>query len=127
MESIIGASVPIMFFAMIAAIVIVPRYFRSLERQKLAETMRAAIENGQQLPPEVVEALTSGTPARSAPKSDLRRGVVWLGVAVGLAIVGLVLGVAEPDATYPLLAISALPGFIGAAFLVLAWLNRKQA
>ena len=33
-----GILVPISFFAMIAAIVIVPRYFRSMERQKMAET-----------------------------------------------------------------------------------------
>ena len=34
--------IPIALFAMIAAIVILPRYFRSQERQKMADTLRLA-------------------------------------------------------------------------------------
>ena len=49
--------VPLGFFAMIAAIVIVPRYLKSIERQKLQDTLRASIEKGAELPPEVVQAL----------------------------------------------------------------------
>ena len=60
-----GILVPLGFFAMVAAIVIVPRYLKSLERQKLQETLRASIEKGAELPPEVVQALTSD--AKPAP------------------------------------------------------------
>ena len=36
MEGVIATLVPFGFMAMIAAIVIIPRYFRSQERQKMA-------------------------------------------------------------------------------------------
>ena len=120
-----GILVPISFFGMIAAIVLVPRYFKSLERQKMAETLRAAIERGQELPPEMISAMTSDVRPKGLPPSpqrDIRTGVIWLFVAAGLATFGL----EEPDATYPLLAFAAFPGFIGAAFVVLGLLNKSK-
>ncbi|WP_395671517.1 DUF6249 domain-containing protein [Phenylobacterium sp.] len=121
--------IPITLFAMIAAIVVLPRYFRSQERQKFADAMRAAIEKGQPLPPEVIDAMSGdirrGAPTAS-PARDLRTGIIWLGVAVGMAVFGLMLGMEEPDATYPILAMSAFPGFIGIAFIVLGVLNKTK-
>jgi hypothetical protein len=124
-----GILVPIAFFAMIAAIVVVPRYFKSQERQKMADTIRVAIERGQPLPPEVVDAMTSDVKAKGLPPSpqrDLRTGVIWLFVAGGLAAFGVLVGMEEPDATYPLLAFAAFPAFIGAAFVVLGLLNKSK-
>ena len=60
MEGTIAVLIPFGFMAMIAAIVIAPRYFRSQERQKMADLMRAAIERGQPVPPEVIEAIADG-------------------------------------------------------------------
>lgn len=120
--------VPLGLFAMIAAIIVAPRYFKSQERRKLADTMRAAIEKGQPLPPEVVDALTQGGPMRaSVPKSDLRRGVVWVAVAAGIILFGFSIGYWEPDAAMPFIGIAAIPLCVGCAFLVLAWLNRTKA
>jgi hypothetical protein len=127
MESIIGVTIPIFFFGMIAAIVIVPRYFKSLERQKVADTLRVAIEKGQPLPPEIVDAIAKDTKLPPSPARDLRTGIVWLGVALGLAAFGVALGFEEPDATFPLVAIAAFPGFIGLAFIVLGLMNRMKA
>lgn len=128
MEGILaGTLVPISLFAMIAAIVVLPRYFRSQERQKMAETLRAAIERGETLPPDIMSSM-SLPPVRQAPSAarDLRLGIIWLGVAVGLAAFGIVLGFEEPDATFPLIACAAFPGFIGLAFVVLGLINRKN-
>jgi hypothetical protein len=122
--------VPIALFAMIAAIVIAPRYFKSLERQKMADTIRTAIEAGQPLPTEVVDAMSSdvrrsGVPG--SPERDLRIGIIWLAVSGGLAAFGVVLGFEEPDATYPFLAFAAFPAFVGLAFIVLGLLNKSKA
>ena len=54
----------------IAAIVIAPRYFRSLERQKMAEVLRASIERGQPLPQEMIDAMSNnvrGPPGEMPP------------------------------------------------------------
>jgi hypothetical protein len=120
-------TIPIFFFGMIAAIVIVPRYFKSLERQKVAETLRVAIEKGQPLPPEIVDAIAKDAKLPPSPARDLRTGIVWLGVALGLAAFGLALGFEEPEATFPMVAIAAFPGFIGLAFIVLGLINRSKA
>ncbi|MDB5449390.1 MAG: hypothetical protein JWQ46_446 [Phenylobacterium sp.] len=121
--------IPITLFMMIAAIVIAPRYFKSLERQKLQDTLRAAIEKGQPLPPEVVAAMTTDVkPDRTLPSSsrDLRTGIIWLGVGIGMAALGVALSFDEPDATYPLIGIAAFPAFIGLAFIVISFLNRDR-
>jgi hypothetical protein len=126
-EGIIGTMIPIFFFAMIAAIVIVPRYFKSLERQKVADTLRAAIEKGQPLPQEVVDAIARDTKLPPSPGRDLRTGIIWMSVALGLAAFGVLIGLEEPDATFPMVAFAAFPGFIGLAFIVLGLINRTKA
>ena len=123
---VIGASIPIFICIMIAAIVIIPRYFQSQERQKMAETLRAAIEKGQPLPTEVVDAISSGVKAPPSPQRDLRTGVIWLGVGVGLAAMGWALNFEDPEATWPMIGISAFPLFIGLAFLAMYFLNRGR-
>src|SRR5690349_9866095 len=79
--SLTGLVSSVMLFVMIAAIVIVPRWIKSREREALQATLRAAIEKGQPLPPEVIDAISrDARPVPSAAR-DLRRGVVWLCVA----------------------------------------------
>jgi len=123
---IIGATIPIFGCIMIAAIVILPRYFQSQERQKMAETLRAAIEKGQPLPTEVVEAISSGVKTPPSPQRDLRTGIIWMGVGIGLAAMGWALNFEEPDATWPMIGISAFPVFIGLAFIAMYFLNRGR-
>jgi len=121
--------IPISLFAMIAALVIVPRYFKSMERQKMAETVRVAIEKGQPLPNELIDALSTnvrspGLPA--SPQRDLRTGIIWMGVGVGLAGMGFAISFEEPDALFPFLGIAAFPIFIGLAFIALGLLNKTK-
>ncbi len=118
--------VPVTFFAMIAAIVIVPRYLKSLERQKLQDTLRASIEKGAALPPEVIEALTSDVKKPPSPQRDLRAGIVWIGIAVGFAAMGFAISFEEPDALYPMLGVAAFPGFIGLALIALYLVSDKK-
>ncbi|HEY2750113.1 DUF6249 domain-containing protein [Phenylobacterium sp.] len=121
---------PLSPFMLVAALVLVPAYLRSKERQKLQETLRLAIEKGQPLPTEVVDAMSSNVRTMRMPPSpgrDLRIGIIWMGVAIGLAAFGIALGFEEPDAVFPLVACAAFPGFIGLAFIVLGLINRTKA
>lgn len=122
--------VPLSPFLLVAALVLVPAYLRSKERQKLQDTLRAAIEKGQPLPAEIVDAMSTNAQTLRmlpSPGRDLRIGIIWLGVAIGLAALGLVLGFEEPDAVFPLVACACFPGFIGLAFIVLGVVNRTKA
>ncbi len=121
--------IPLGFFAMIAALVIVPRYFKSMERQRVAETLQVAIEKGQPLPTEIIDAMSSNvrTPGLPpSPQRDLRTGIIWLGIGVGLAAMGAAVSFEEADALYPILGIAAFPIFIGLAFVALATLNKTK-
>ncbi|MET0274711.1 MAG: DUF6249 domain-containing protein [Phenylobacterium sp.] len=128
MEGVIGTLIPFGFFAMVAAIVILPRYFRSQERQKMAEAVRAAIEKGQPMPTDMMDVVSQAKDVKlpPSPARDLRTGIIWLGVAIGLAAFGVAMGFEEPDVTFPMIAFAAFPGFIGAAFIVLGLLNRTK-
>ena len=120
--------IPLTLFAMIAAIVIVPRYLQSLERRKMADTLRAAIEKGQPLPAEVVSLMTAEVRVRPppSPQRDLRRGLILLGVALGLVVMGLTIGQGEPDATYPMIGLAAIPGCIGLALIAISRIGRDR-
>lgn len=116
-------------FTSLAAIIIAPMYFRSLERQRMQETIRAAIEKGQPLPENITQVVAQNArmPLPPAPSRDLRTGLIWLGVAVGLASMGVAIGYSEDsDALLPLLGISAFPAFIGVAFIVMWAIARDK-
>ena len=125
-----GILIPISLFGMIAAIVILPRYFRSQERQKMAEALRAAIEKGQTVSPDFMDAMSTNVrqiDLTPTPQRDLRTGIIWLGVAMGLVALGLIVGFEEPEASYWFLGFAAFPGFIGLAFIVLGLLNKQKS
>jgi hypothetical protein len=123
------AIIPIFLFAMIAAIVVIPRYFRSREREALQATLRSAIEKGQPLPPEVIDAISRDAKPTSSPARDLRVGIVWIGVAAGCVAFAYALGYMGEDsaeAFYPMIGLAAFPGFIGLAFVVMGLLGRGK-
>jgi hypothetical protein len=115
-------------FGSIVSLFLVPTIMRSREREKLQDTLKAAIEAGQTLPTEVIAALSSNVKvqAPASPDRDLRIGIIWLGVAAGLSGLAIALSFDEPDATYPLLGLACFPGFIGLAFILIAYLGRGR-
>ncbi len=93
----------------IVAIVLAFRH----RRQKLAhETMRLMIEKGLPVPPELINP----PPPVRPPKNDLRRGLIWLAVGIGLTV--LLRKTFEDSGLW---ASGLIPAFIGAAYL-LCWL-----
>jgi len=120
--------IPIMFFAMIAAIVIVPTWLKSKERQEMQATLRASLDKGQPLPPEVIDALTRQTvkPQASAAR-DLRTGVILLSLSLGIAATFSFIGLKfAEDEAWGFGAFAAIPGFIGLAFIILSFFNKNR-
>lgn len=129
--------VPVAFFAAVAAVFILPSYFRSRDRARMHETLRIAYEKGQPVPPELIEALqVGGAQPVESPQSrasrDLRVGIVWLAVGLGFIAIGAAFyaglyyvgGATETFASFA--AIGAIPLFIGIAFLILSALGRNR-
>jgi Domain of unknown function (DUF6249) len=122
--------IPLGFFAMITAIVVVPAVLKSRERQKMAEAIRVALERGQPMPPELIDAMSSNVREPKLPPSpqrDLRTGIIWVGVSLGLVALGLIVGMEEPDASYWFVGFAAFPGFVGLAYIILGMIQKSKA
>jgi len=114
--------IPIAFFIMIGAIVIVPNWLKEMQA-----TLRSAIDKGQPLPPEVIDALSKeNIKAPTTAARDLRVGVILLAVSLGIALFGYMVSFAEMDAFYPIAGSAAVPGMIGLAFIILSIFNKNK-
>jgi len=114
--------VPVSLFVSLGVVIALALYFRFRSRSEVQQTLRQAIERGQEMTPEFLERL--GDPPRSA-EADLRRGLVSVGLGAAFAIFGLVLG--EEDAVGPFLGLSAFPFCVGAAYLFMwKWSSGRQ-
>jgi hypothetical protein len=128
-----GVLIVAIIFGSIASVFIVPRYLRSQERMKMAEALRVAIEKGQTISPDMMDAMSTASAnvrpidMTPTPQRDLRTGIIWMGVAAGLVALGLIVGMEEPDASYWFLGFAAFPGFIGLAFIVLGLINKPKS
>ncbi|QBX37702.1 hypothetical protein E4M02_14010 [Brevundimonas sp. S30B] len=132
MEDFIPIIAILAVFGTITAIIVGPTYLKTQERKETQETVRRAIEKGQPLPPEVIEAMsrdvTKSLPSRSR---DIRRGVIWLAVGIGLAAFSVVSDVGGSDWSgnnfdSSLLGVACIPATIGLAFIVLSFFNKNK-
>lgn len=121
--------IPLAPFLMVVAIIAIPAWLKSRDRREMQQTLRTAIEKGQALPPEVIEALSQDA-AKTVPSAarDLRVGVIWLAVAIGIAAAGWGISYADGDSEifYVMGGLCAIPGFIGLAFIVLSFFNKNK-
>ncbi len=118
--------IPITLFAMIAAIVLVPSWLKSRERREMQATLRSAIDKGQPLPSEIIDAMTKNVKVAPTALSDMRTGIVWLAVGIGIGLLGFIIGFREADAFHPLLGMGAIPTMIGVAFIALSFFNPNK-
>jgi hypothetical protein len=124
--------VPISFFAMIAAIVVLPKYFRARSKDRLMQTLQTAYEKGQPVPPELIESLSvepqlAPRNPRERAHNDMRTGVIWVAVALGLIAMGWAISYEEDEALYVMAGLAAIPGFIGLALIALGLSGRGRS
>lgn len=108
--------IPIVMFISIAVVFGLLFWFRHRNRRDMQQTIRLALDKGHELSPELIDRL--GQP-KAGPRQDLRLALIWLALAVGLALCGW----AVPDPTgFTLrgcLAGAAFPLAIGVAYLIM--------
>ncbi|MCJ7592442.1 MAG: DUF6249 domain-containing protein [Woeseiaceae bacterium] len=107
--------VPIVLFIGITVVFVALFWFRYKARSEMQSTIRTALDKGQELTPEVIDRL--GHPKASKDK-DLRFGIIWIAVALGL--VGFGFGIPDEDDVARIFAgIAGFPFVIGIAYLIL--------
>jgi hypothetical protein len=127
---IVGMMIPIIgticVFTFLTIIIVTKRVHRSRERQKAQEIIQTAIEKGEKISPELLAVLTPPTGIVPNAQWDLRTGVILVGVGLGLAILGLVLGNSHDGDLHPLIGVAAIPFLIGVGLIVLSYLNPNK-
>ena len=84
--------VPIAFFGSIAGIVWLVSHYNFKKRLTLHETVRHAVDKGQDLTGEAMEKLALIT---DPVRADLRRGVLFMAVGIAFGFLGLMVGIEE--------------------------------
>jgi len=111
-----GNWIPIVMFMGLTVIISLFFWFRYRARGEMQQTIRAAIDRGQELSPEIIERL--GTQKR--PKDqDLRLAMIWIALAVGLALCGFFVPDPTGHALKGCLAGASFPLCIGIAYLIM--------
>ncbi len=121
MEGVVAIFIPIISVIVIGVIFGLFFLYRHRTRQEIQTTVRAAIERGQELTPEVLERLSDSLNTKFG---DLRRGVV--SIAIGIAFFAFAFLLGQEEAKGPLMAISAFPFLVGIAYIGLWYFTRRK-
>ena len=108
--------IPIVAIVAPAAVVALFAWLRYRGRNDMQQTIRLALDKGQELSPELVDRL--GHPKASKDK-DLRLAMIWLAIAAGLALCGFAVPDPSGNAFRGCLAGAAFPFAIGVAYLLI--------
>jgi hypothetical protein len=114
--------IPVTMFVSTAVVLIVWLYLKHRGRVESQHTLRMALEKGADLTPDLIKQIGEPEPDKDR---DLRRGMIWMSLAVGLVLIGF--AVPEPEALRGLLAGAALPFSIGCAFMIMYVYGNKKA
>lgn len=118
-------------FGTITAIIVGPTFLKYREKRDMQETVRHAVDKGQELPAELIDVMTKDV-QKALPSriKDIRRGVIWLATGIGIAAFGIVSDLGGNDwnggMDNGLLGIACIPAVIGVAFIVLSFFNPSK-
>jgi ABC-type Na+ efflux pump permease subunit len=109
--------VPVVLFGSVVGVVWLIMFYGQKRRAEAFQTLRLAIEKGQEITPEAMAAMARMSP----PNRDMRLGIIFISIALAFASMGLIIGTGEGsdmhEAIRPLLGIAVFPLFLGLAFL----------
>ena len=108
--------IPIVLFTVTAIVFWLFFLYRHKSRAEAQKTVRLALEKGSELSPEFIKSISEPEPPANR---DLRRGLIWLALAIGLALCGLATAQFAPEALWGCLAGAAFPVAIGVAYLIM--------
>jgi hypothetical protein len=106
--------------------------FNRRERMRIYEMIEKASAEGRTLPPEITSRLARRWQGTRTWISDLRSGLIFLAVGVGLAAGGLInyydYGRTHPhsDLFHGPFALFPVPALVGVAFLIMAIVRRRD-
>lgn len=131
----IGHVIPIVAivfpFLMVIAVQVAKSISRTQRERMRCEVMRAAIERGQPIPPEILRGTEDPEDEpfgrATAGSNDIRTGLICMGVGAGMFLMFATFSIGGFDGLQGLRWIGAVPGFVGVALLINGFINRPNA
>lgn len=132
MDDLVAIIAILSVFGSITAVFTLPAYLKYRTQTETQKTVRTAIAQGQPLPDVLIDVMTRDVRRRLPTRSrDIRRGVQFIAIGIGLALVGQFTSIGagfidDRMLSNGLLGIACLPVTMGIAFLILAYLNKDK-
>lgn len=108
------ALVPFVVFSSIIAAIWLFSHYNFKKRHTAHETIRHAIDKGQEVSPELVEKMSY---LNDPVKSDLRRGILFIAFGAAFIVLATMISHEEPEGFRPMLGIASFPIILGLAYL----------
>jgi hypothetical protein len=108
--------IPITLFIGLTIVLCLFFWFRSKTRGDVQATIRAAMEKGQELTPEVIDRLGHPKPAKD---KDLRLALIWIAIALAMGIFGFMVPDDDEEVALIFAGMASFPFFIGLAYLIM--------
>ncbi len=112
--------IPIIGTFVLGGVLWVYFHFKHKTTANVQDTIRAALERGQELSPELLDRMAGPQPSEDR---DLRRGLINMAIGVAFVIFGSLMD--DPDAFRSLSGIGAFPFMVGIAYVVM-WRYGKR-
>lgn len=131
-EGFVAIWIVMIIFGVIGAIVLGPTWLKSREKREMQQTVRHAIDKGQALPPELIDAMTREVQGKLPSRTrDLRKGIIWTATGIGIGLFSVVSSLGDSgwrgeNFDDGLLGIACIPLTIGLAFIVLSFFNKNK-
>lgn len=106
--------IPVTLFGVILGIVWLFSHYNYKKRLTAHETLRAAIDKGQEVSAELVERMSF---LNDPVKSDLRRGILLIAFGIAFICLAGLMPHDEPEAFRAMLGVSSFPIILGIAYL----------
>jgi hypothetical protein len=97
-------------------------WFKQRQQEEAQKTVRLSIERGLPLTPELMNGL-----GIQPPSSDLKRGVVYWCIAIGVALFGLpTLQDGSQSSVMTFFGLALFPALIGTVLIVFHFIDRRK-
>jgi len=113
--------VPIVLFAGLTVVLTTAVWIRYKTRSDMQLTIRAALDKGQELSPEIIDRLGNPKPHKDR---DLRAALVSIAIAIGMSIFGYM--IPEDEVTPVFIGMAAFPFFVGIAYMIMWRVTQRQ-
>ncbi|AOS97405.1 hypothetical protein AUP74_01975 [Microbulbifer aggregans] len=116
-EGTLALLIPFAFFLLVGLLVWMALHFRQKANLEVQQTIRLALEKDNQMAASVVEQMRI---YGAHPKRDVRTGIIWVAIALGLALMGFFTPDPSGHALKGMLAVASVPVMIGIAYLLMS-------